>query len=115
MTQPAIVIDWKEEAREDEREEEEIAQFVERWVDDILPRLQHLQRYIQSGQLPIGTLLAAQKEIFEGMALFFAGLPPDYKYWMVERIAPGWAELVALMERNRLLAKKLAERSAAHG
>jgi hypothetical protein len=45
------------------------------------------------------------------MALFFAGLPPDYKYWIVERIAPGWAELVDLMERNRLLAKKLAERS----
>ena len=113
MTQPAIVIDWKEEAREDEREEEEITQFVERWVDDMLPRLQHLQRYIQSGSLPLGTLLAAQKEIFEGMALFFAGLPPDYKYLMVERIAPGWAELVDLMERNRVLAKKLAERKRA--
>ncbi len=110
MTQLTIV-DLIEEAKE---EEEETTRFVEKWVDDMLPRLQHLQRYIQSGHLPLGTLFAAQKEIFEGMALFFAGLPPDYKYLIVERLAPGWAELVGLMEKNRVLAKKLAKR-AAHG
>ena len=109
MTQLAIV-DLVEEA---EKEKAETTRFVEKWVDDMLPRLQHLHRYIQSGQLPTGTLLAAQKEIFEGFSLFFCGLPLHHKYAMVERIAPGWAELVDLMERNRVLAKKLAERKRA--
>jgi hypothetical protein len=107
-----IIVDLYKEG--EEMEEAEVTRFVERWVDDMLPRLQHLSRYIQSGQLPLGTLLTAQKEIFEGFSLFFCGLPPDYKYVMIERIAPGWAELVALMEKNRVLAKKLAKR-AAHG
>jgi hypothetical protein len=112
MTQPIIVDLYKEE---EEMEEAEVGRFVEKWVSDMLPRLQHLQRNIQSGDLPLGTLLTVQKEIFEGLSLFFCGLPPDHKYVMMERVASGWAELVELMERNRLLAKKLAERRAAHG
>jgi hypothetical protein len=111
MTQAAIIVDLYKD--EEEIEEAEVARFVEKWVSDMLPRLQHLQRNIH-GSLPLGTLLATQKEIFEGFSLFFCGLPPDYKYVMIERIAPGWAELVDLMERNRVLAKKLAERRAAH-
>jgi hypothetical protein len=108
----AIIVDLYKD--EEEMEEAEVARFVEKWVSDMLPRLQHLQRNIQSGQLPLGTLLAAQREIFEGFSLFFCGLPPDHKYVMIERIAPGWSELVTLMERNRVLAQKLARR-AAHG
>jgi hypothetical protein len=113
MTQAAIIVDLYKD--EEEMEEAEVARFVEKWVSDMLPRLQHLQCNIQSGNLPLGTLLAAQKEIFEGLSLFFCGLPPDHKYVMIERVAPGWAELLDLMERNRVLAKKLAKRTAAHG
>ena len=52
-----IIVDLYKE--EEEMEEAEVGRFVEKWVSDMLPRLQHLSRYIQSGQLPLGTLLAA--------------------------------------------------------
>lgn len=112
MNHQPIVIDWKEEVKVAEIEGEETMQFIEKWVDEMLPRLQHLQRRMQSG-LPLGTLLALQKEVFEGLAIYFMGIPPEYQWMVIDRVAPGWAELVDLTERNRVLAKKLLEKRRA--
>ena len=100
----------------EEIEEAEVTKFMEKWTREMLPTFERLQCQIQSGCVPLGTLLAMQREVFENFSIFFLGLPPEYKYAMISRVAPGWAELADLMEKNRVLATKLlAKRSAAHG
>ena len=98
----------------DEDEEEATAEFVEKYVREMMPRLKLIQQLIHSGMMSPEGLIGAPKEIFEGMALLCAGLPPHHKHEMIERMAPQWAELVGLMNENRRAAlRALAKRRVA--
>jgi hypothetical protein len=97
-----------------DEEEEETAEFVEKYVGEMTPRLKLTQQFIHSGMMSPEGLIGAQQEIFEDMAVLCAGLPPHHKHEMIERMAPRWAELVGLMNENRKAAlRALAKRRAA--
>jgi hypothetical protein len=95
-------------------EEEETAEFVEKYVREMMPRMQYLTACIQSGRMSTDALLSAQQEIFRGFALLYAGLPPHHQEKFMERLAPQWRTLTELTERNRAIARRQARR-AAHG
>jgi hypothetical protein len=98
----------------DENEEEATAEFVEKFVREMTPTLKLIQQLIHSGMMSPEGLIGAQKEIFEGLALLCAGLPPHHKDEMIKRMAPQWAELVGLMNENRKAAlRALAKRRVA--
>ena len=97
-----------------DEDEEETAEFVEKFVREMMPRLKLIQQLIHSGMMSPEGLIGAQREIFESMELLCAGLPPHHKHEMIERMAPRWAELVGLMNENRKAAlRALAKRRAA--
>jgi hypothetical protein len=92
-------------------EEAETAAFVRRLLAEMMPRTEHINKYVQSGYLPSEALLSAQQESFEALALLWAGLPPAHADRMIERLAPRWAEFVALRERT---AERARQHIAAH-
>ena len=92
----------------DEDEEAETAEFVEKFLREMTPRLEQPHRQILglgSGMVSIEGALWAQRRIFEGCALLCAGLPPHHKERNGRATGGrGWAELVGLMDANARLA-----------
>lgn len=86
-------------------EEAETAAFVRRFLVDMMPRAEHFRNYVECGGLPIDALLRVGRESFEALVLLWAGLPPRQADEFIDRLAPRWAQLVAMMERNREMAR----------
>lgn len=88
-------------------EEVETVAFVSWFLADMMPRAEHLHRYVESDSLPIEALLGIERESFEALTLLWAGLPPRKADELVERLAPWWAKFNAMMVANREKAKAM--------
>ena len=101
---------------DDYDEEQSAAEFVDTLMEQFVPRLTNRIELLNLGGGSISEVMNRQREQFEELELLCAGLPPRYKGEMVERLAPRWSELTALINENRRAAlRMLAKRSAAHG
>ena len=87
---------------------------VELWMDKIVAEYSmpahHLRAVLESGSVPFELLLEIQKEQFEALNLLWLGLDPKTKREMEKKLAPGWRELMALVEANRRTATLLLKR-----
>jgi hypothetical protein len=87
----------------DDEEEDWPPEIIEKWME----RAEHVHKYVESGYLPIDAVLRVQREMFEMLTLYWAGLPPRKADEFVQRLAPWWAELTTLMAGNRQKAKAM--------
>ncbi len=60
-------------------------------------------------RMPLSVLPEIVSDCWEKLALYWAGLPPRKAEEMVERLAPWWAKLNAMMAANRERAKAMLE------
>jgi hypothetical protein len=93
-------------------EEVETNAFVQRFLDDMLPRALNTSAYVEAIrdfglEAPIETLLRTTRETWQAFALLYAGLPPERQKAMAARLAPQWKTLTESMKRNRRLAKAM--------
>jgi hypothetical protein len=90
----------------DEDEESWSPKVINEWTK----RAKNLREYIESGYMGVGSLLKIQQETYETLNLYWLGLPPRRAENLVKQLAPQWAELDALMARNRENAKRLLDK-----
>jgi hypothetical protein len=69
-------------------------------------------RIIEHLNQPLEAVLAIRQRSFDALAKLWSWLPPDEQEKMIERLAPGWAEVRALQERTRALALRQVEKHA---
>ena len=86
-----------------EKEEDWPSEIISKWTE----RARHVRAYVESGYLPIDALLEVERESFGTLTVYWAGLPPRKADEFVRQLAPQWAELTALMARNREKAKAM--------
>jgi hypothetical protein len=99
---------------DDDYDEAGTAEFVDTLLEQFIPRQASRITLLDLGGGSIDELIDRQREQFEELDLLSRGLPPHHQARLIERLAPKWAELVALMNENRRAAlRMLAKRRVA--
>lgn len=92
----------------------ELAEFKARIVAEQMPRMLELSQFLDAhgSTCGIDTLLQIARESWDGVVLYWAGLPPAEQRRFEDACVPWWIEVRALEEQITTKAQRRKEREA---